>query len=272
MVLEAEKEAGISTGKIIAEELSKLSLKERELAYEDLHGVSDVVEESPQLIEMSIGLLHEALNNISDKQAYNEASRQSNEYIWHRKFCLKFLRAAQFDPVSAAARMVEYFRVKLDLFGKEKLSQDITLEDLGADGMEALKFGVQQMLPTRDSKGRAVVVGHQAMFFSLMGEFKGSIHTLKKVLWYFVSCAYDDEETQRRGIVFVSYAVDSNPPTDQSLFEIIKTCTFMGGSIPGRISGAHYCYGSSNAAWLWKAIIYAAEAFLRVRFRAHSGM
>ena len=95
---------------------------------------------------------------------------QSRDFVWDRKFCLKFLRADRFDSERAASRMVEYFRVKRDLFGPEKLSQEIMLEDLGNEGIQALKFGAQQILPTRDSQGRAIVFGHQAMFFSFYWE------------------------------------------------------------------------------------------------------
>mmetsp|Transcript_12000 Transcript_12000/g.28694 ORF Transcript_12000/g.28694 Transcript_12000/m.28694 type:complete len:457 (+) Transcript_12000:52-1422(+) len=269
MVSEVKADVDASTDTVVANELSKLTLQERELAYEDLHAVSDVVEESPELIERCLVQLHEALRNISDKQAYDGAMKQSQEYVWNHKFCLKFLRGARFDPGRAAERIVEYFRIKLRLFGIERLSKEITLHDLGEDGMEVLKLGAQQILPSRDSTGRAVVVGHQATSFSLLDKFKDPL-ALQKALWYTLSTVFDDEETQRRGVVFISYAVDSNAPSDGSRFKFLRAGA-KAVTVPGRVVAGHYCYSSSYAALLWKAVVFGAGAFLRVRLRAHCG-
>lgn len=186
--------------KILAEELSKLSFKEREEAYEDVHGVSELVQETPELIQSSLQQMDHQLKVLNDKYAYALAESLSKGYVTDRGLRLKFLRAALFNPKNAASRMAQHFQCKLDMFGSDKLVNDITLEDLGDDGMEAISQGMgQHVLPSRDTQGRAVVCGSQRLFLAQVERYKDPIYTLSKAWWYVVKSLADDEETQKKG-------------------------------------------------------------------------
>eukprot|EP00980_Cylindrotheca_fusiformis_P019708 scaffold6883_cov113-Cylindrotheca_fusiformis.AAC.1 len=261
-----------SSEKLIAEELSKLTIQEREKAYEDVHGVSNLVEESPELIERCLLELKRELDLNKNSFAYDLAKRLSEKYVSNRKLRLQFLRATLFDPKKAALRMVRFFDLKLELFGTENLAKTITFEDLGENSMNALRQGPIQVLPSRDNQGRAVIVSNQNSFLSLVDKYERPVITLGRVLWYVIACAADDEETQKRGIVIISYAVGSQQRPDAIRRQLLGQCAMMADAVLARVSAVHYCFrASSSAAALWRAIVGGGGTVLRVRMRTHSG-
>ena len=88
--------------------------------------------------------------------AYDQAMRQNSSYVKDRKLRLTFLRCENFDPKRSAQRLMRFFDEKLKLFGPEKLTKNIHLEDLGQGGRTCLESGILQTLPLRDRAGRAV--------------------------------------------------------------------------------------------------------------------
>lgn len=127
---------------ILAKELSRLSVLEREQVYEDVHGVSGNVNETPQLISDRTEELAHEIEKISHKSAFEKARQQSKEFV--AKQYLQFLRADQFDAKKAARRMVDFFQMKLELFGEDKLGRHITLSDMKKDDLATIKSGCMQ--------------------------------------------------------------------------------------------------------------------------------
>eukprot|EP00980_Cylindrotheca_fusiformis_P029142 scaffold22737_cov120-Cylindrotheca_fusiformis.AAC.5 len=151
--------ASVLVDRFLAAELEKLSLKEREKVYEDVHGVSDVTQETPEVIASCLEKMDREIELIEIKDAYEQAKLESPHLVTNRQFLLAFLRCNSFNPRMAALQLIQYFRSKLDIFGTEKISKPrITLEDIGEAATRVLKLGCLQILPNRDSKGRAVVV------------------------------------------------------------------------------------------------------------------
>ena len=150
------------TSALVAKELNELSVKEREEVFHDIHGVAEIVEETPDFVARRLEQLQlelDLLNHMPDKDAYNQARAKSPEYVTSRKSCLMFLRAASFDTREAAARMVRYYKEKLLVFGPEPLARDIRLTDLSSEAIASLETGHRQLLPGRDRAGRAILVG-----------------------------------------------------------------------------------------------------------------
>ena len=188
----------------LAEELKKLSMKEREKALQviqdvglreafstelnqlrfeecekilsDLHGVRNMEDftELENSEKVSIGLeeMKHYLYRLEKEREKKNAPGQSGEnsrvafdvavqrnrnYIYNRKFLLMFLRSEDYDAPRAADRLVGYLKVKMDLFGPQKLCQDISLDTLDAQDVETLRNGHFQTLPVRDRSGRAIV-------------------------------------------------------------------------------------------------------------------
>ena len=63
------------------------------------------------------------------------------EYTTSRDFWLKFVRAASYDAHEAAERLLLHFETKLEIFGKSKLTSEITIEDLEKEEAELLSCG-----------------------------------------------------------------------------------------------------------------------------------
>jgi hypothetical protein len=142
---------------MLAKEMNQLSVEEREKVLEDVHGIPRVVDESQEFIEASLALLEKELLNISSKAAYDLASSMSKEYTSSKKIRLMFLRAESYDPYNAASRMVRFFDEKCELFGADKLTKEITLDDLDPDDIMTVENGMFQVLPEKDCAGRKVI-------------------------------------------------------------------------------------------------------------------
>lgn len=141
----------------LVQELNYMSMKERERAMYDIHGVSDVVAEDGAFVDERLKELDLAIAQIDKKMAYRLAESSDSAYVNNRNLRLKFLRADRFDPKLAAERYVLWFERKLELFGREKLTQDIKLSDLTASEVASLETGYFQILSERDRAGRSIL-------------------------------------------------------------------------------------------------------------------
>ena len=146
------------TGAMLAKEMNKLSVEEREKVLEDVHGIARAVDEPLDYVRNSLVLLEQELSKITrNKAAFDLAKIQSKEYVSSEKRRLMFLRAESFDVYKAASGMVRFFDEKYNLFGADKLTKDIVLADLDPDDIAALERGFYQVLPEKDCAGRKVI-------------------------------------------------------------------------------------------------------------------
>mmetsp|Transcript_96 Transcript_96/g.257 ORF Transcript_96/g.257 Transcript_96/m.257 type:complete len:511 (-) Transcript_96:236-1768(-) len=151
-------------------------------------------------------------------------------------------------PSKAADRIEKNCKTKLELFGScrseppqqqpmdkteaETKTKPITLfEDLSSEKSEiGVEDGYVQLLPTRDLAGRAV------LFFQYdQTLYSEQPNNFRKILFYMVASALQDEDTARKG---VSMVVWNGAPTKWfdpfwRVFEKI--------SAPFKISKLHYC-------------------------------
>lgn len=143
---------------LIAQELNRLSVQEREQALEDVHGVSGMEEEDKERMRRCLETLEERLNFLKDESdAYAIAEKMSKDYVTNYNFRMMFLRADRYNAEDAANRLMLFFEEKRRLFGVEKLVKDITLEDLSPDDMDVLKSGYIQVSPEPDVAGRPIL-------------------------------------------------------------------------------------------------------------------
>ena len=177
----------LHTEELLTKELNHLSSTEREEVLYDVHGVSNVVEETPEFVARRLEDLNVNICKTRDKAAYDLAEALNKEFVQDRRLRLQFLRSCAFDASWAADRMVRHFEVKQSLFGSDKLAKEITLEDFSKEDIACLESGFGTILPLRDRAGRAVVCftsclryGHsvesRVRNFSLT--FQSSIHGL----------------------------------------------------------------------------------------------
>ena len=149
-------------GALLAQELSQLSLEERERVFEDIHGVPQLIEEEPVFVDACLERMEAELCRIPSKPAYERALFLAPRRVKDRKFRLMFLRAEKFDTAKAATRLVNYFDYKLELFGIDRLVKDITYDDLDEDDLATMMTGHMQFVPGNgDQAGRTILFANQ---------------------------------------------------------------------------------------------------------------
>ena len=142
---------------LLAQELNNLSIQERDTILADVHGISQPIEETAELVQKALTHLDRELDKIKTKLAFSQAKKESPNFVNDVNFRLKFLRAHGFREKDAAACMVSFFEAKLDLFGPNRLTREILLDDLDEEDMDLMKRGGFQILPESDQSNRVVV-------------------------------------------------------------------------------------------------------------------
>ena len=142
---------------LLALDLNKISTKEREEVYEDLHGVSSLVDESPELVASRLAELEPEIAKIRCRDAYIAATSKDSSYTSSRALRLKFLRSESFESKRAAARLVGFFEKKLEIFGPDSLARDLLISDLDDDDKICLQSGLLTLVPEKDMAGRAIM-------------------------------------------------------------------------------------------------------------------
>ncbi len=143
----------------LAHEMNRLSMKEREHRFEEMHGVSSFINETQSVVSNALSKLDQELASIhcQFKSAYNLAYTMDKSYVESSKFRLMFLRADLFDAKKAAERLLLFMEKKMKFFGPATLVRPIQMSDLGDDDITTLKSGVFQILPSRDRSGRPII-------------------------------------------------------------------------------------------------------------------
>jgi len=229
--------------------LSKLSLDERSSCLHDVHGVAEVKAETPEMLQSKLKELNEALASPpGDSRAYKRAVSKSPEYVEHLK--IPCLRAKEYNSEQAAGLMIRLFNKKLELFGEEKLAEDIQMTDMTDEENDAIRRGLTVYLKERDRAGRAV------LFVSGQLNAAYGTRTVMRILFQGGLSTVLDEETTKSGVVAVYYGIGQKKFMLDRPFEFVKTAD----AIPVRIVSLHCC--SDNPA------IRASERFL---YRAMDG-
>mmetsp|Transcript_31817 Transcript_31817/g.77244 ORF Transcript_31817/g.77244 Transcript_31817/m.77244 type:complete len:627 (+) Transcript_31817:230-2110(+) len=228
----------------IAKELTAMSLNERERAFEDIHGVSSEVVETPELISTKLLELEDALDGLERQypepydevgmtanqlrrrlesiprpvyfnppktlsvetlRPYRLAKKLNHEYITSSRLRLQFLRCESFDVQPAAARMMKFFQGKYHFFGAETLGRPLFYSDLSDDAKKVLEHGAFQLLEQRDSVGRCVLFD----LFPIVSSPSGTLPLggIARAIIYVVLAAVEDELTQRNGLVLIQYYI-----------------------------------------------------------------
>lgn len=145
---------------LLAKDLNQVSHQERQDALHDIHGVSDLPDESPAFVarcqnDLELYLIRNQKRSAAFQTVWNTGAHHI-DYI--RSLYLLFLRCDAFDIAKAGQRIYLHFDTKLTLFGQDKLGRDITLNDFDAHDMDCYKAGFFQILPVRDRAGRAICI------------------------------------------------------------------------------------------------------------------
>ena len=100
-----------------------------------------------------------ARNSGSSSIALIEAFNQNSTYVLDRNLLSAFLRSEDYDVKASINRMVSFYEQKKLLFGADKLTKHITLEnDFDSDDMACLESGSFQYIPKQDRFGRHIIM------------------------------------------------------------------------------------------------------------------
>ena len=149
--------AGEEIDRMVAKAMLELSPQDRERALEELHGVVEVDDEDPSFIASCLDDLDNCLATMKQNTAYEEAERLSYSYVSNNRFRIMFLRSVRYVPQDAAERMIHFFEYKRELFGRDKLVTDLTLDDLHPEDRPIMEGGYIQVSPQQDQVGRPIL-------------------------------------------------------------------------------------------------------------------
>ena len=138
-----------------------MTQEERLHALDVIHGVVDVPEEHPDVVQAKLVEMDEILTQLdpTHRGAFDEAVRRNLTYVQQCR--LPFLRAFAFDAAKAAQRMAAHFKTRLALFETvEVLGRDIKLSDLSRwnEDLPLIETGALQLLKHPDSAGRSIIL------------------------------------------------------------------------------------------------------------------
>jgi len=250
-----------------------LSPEEQDQAYEDIYGLDNLIEETPDFIKSKLEELDNevSLLNVHVQKPYTRAKEQqeamdgNDNYVCSEKFRLMFLRAERFDARKAALRLTSNFQEKLKLFGDEKLARRITQADLDERDKEALRSGAVWMTGATDRFGRVILLGRR------QHALQGNIMSMMRALYYIVHKVMEgDELLQKKGIVLIGYNLREKIGMHPSKARATLPLPRMGiNALPMRWTGIHICYDDLREHIFTNLFLVVFPKEFRARFQGH---
>lgn len=247
---------------LLADALSSLSFDERQTQQELLHGVATEIPENEDMLSEAFGVLSFHLDKMKRGRAYETAESLNVSYVSDRAFRLMFLRGNRFDAKAAADQIIRFFDMKMNLFGREKLVKDITMEDLDEDDRAFLRTGSLQVIGT-DRAGRTI-------WFTFPGlrAFKCLKNELRS-RYYFAMDIAKSQQAQRRGIVVVTYAIEQyrDSMNGAGYVDLVRQAL----ALPLHHAALHNCVSDPNEYILGSAALAVIPVKDRSRIRIRLG-
>lgn len=276
-----------SVDSILANELNKLSFRERESINDEIHGIdidrkyieeSGAIEETPELLSKHFRDMETELDWLRSTEggfgksafAFNRSQElfaSSGTYLNTTELRIMFLRCERFDCKKAARRLCLFADLMSQNFGDFALQRPILLSDLSDEEVAIIESGYSQILPGRDRAGRRIYINFaDDRFIPENVRIRIPVYFLMKMLW-------TDVETQRRGIVAVMWMHNLSKMDFHDFVLKGKTQNRCLACLPVRIGAGHYCFptieSSKNAAFT--QIISRYTSVLRPHIRIHTG-
>jgi len=251
---------------LLAEDLAQLSLQEQQQGHKDVIGEVDVIREGVEFIQDRLTKLDDAINLIKRKPVYDKAVFLSPKYVQDPMLRLMFLRADSFHVGKTATKLVKHFEMKLKLFGSEKLAKTITWDDLNDDDKAAYLSGASQISSNGDVCGRKI-------YYNMipLRRYRHPDNQLRAVWYMFMKGIQPDVDSQRKGLVMVSYSLGTLPANFYAsiMFQVQQR---LDSILPIRFTAIHFCF--DDQTWigpLFSSVMSTISSSLRLRIRTHVG-
>lgn len=125
----------------------------------------------------------------------------------------------------------------MEIFGTDKAFLPLTLDKACKDDYTALTIGYANLLAGHsDPKGRSIMY----MEAGRQDKTKYSRDSMVRAIWYMLHAAMESEETQKYGILFITFPAGvTMSQVDRGLIKILLPS--IQGTIPIRLSAFHSC-------------------------------
>lgn len=235
--------SAVTGDQLLAREMNKLSVVERNDLLDEIHGVAVDAVETPDTVGRALKEMREVLSAASsikpkDKRAWNLAMFLRPTLEQDDQLLLFFLRGERSDPTKAARKLCQHFDHKLELFGISKLAKPrITLPDLSEDDMVSLRAGFFQVLGV-DKSGRCVFIMNPYLL-----RYKVWQNQLRAMFYVFYDALMhdDDKQFQIKGIVDVIYMVGETGIPDY-IWDFMRYGHEVCGNFCARRCSFHVCH------------------------------
>jgi hypothetical protein len=251
----------------LAADMNALTVEERQMMEEDIHGVSNTIPETDEFVTAKFNEMKTALDIIPDneKVAWERAVFLRPSLATDTPLYLVFLRAARFDAVRAAELLVFRYKTKLYLFGDELLIHRITWQDLTPEEHSLVTSGFYQLIPDHDRTGRGITYSRLCRWDVSNAKAFG------RCSFYVLSAIDDYPEMQRKGVVSIG---DFRGKWKNSFLQVIQ---YIGGvkestdNLPCHNATSHLLYDDPNANTFIQGIRAVLKKDHRLRHRFHYG-
>jgi len=285
-----------SVDAILANELNKLTFRERETINEEIHGididrtyieetgafVEAAFEETPEILAQSFCNFAIELENLRSTESgvggsafgFNRSqelfgSTSESTYLNTNEIRVMFLRAERFDCLKAAKRFCAFANELYESYGDFALERRPRLSDLSVEDLAALKEGRTRLFSGRDRAGRRIYAHYAHNSWDSL-----SVNSRMRVSLYIIMSFVDvDVVSQRKGVVGIVWwhglkKLDTNNMINRGIFHSRSTkCS------PVRIGALHFCFPSykSSKNTVWIQIISRLAGQMKPHIRIHSG-
>jgi hypothetical protein len=166
-------------------------------------------EENPELLAEKLAAFDAAVADTppTAKESLIQAQTQCPGLLTD-DFKLQFLRCEVFNETLAAERYIKYWDKRVDIFGMAHAFQPLTQAAALKNDMATFEYGVVRLVvdsktgrQAKDPSGRGIVF----LDPSLQDKTKYTNQSMLRCVWYTFHAALEDEETQKRGMVFLVY-------------------------------------------------------------------
>ncbi|CAJ1969510.1 unnamed protein product [Cylindrotheca closterium] len=247
---------------MLVEALNGLTFEERQEQQEIVHGVDEMTADESTFIESTLKDLDNILLRTKHGTLYETAESLNPEYVGARAFRIMFLRGNRYDAKASAKQMLTFFEWKEQLFGREKLVKDITMDDLDEDDRACMRAGYVQ-IPGKDRSNRTILLHLPGLrsFKTLMNELRSRYYIWMTIL--------KSEECQLRGAVVLVYAVGCLKDQKEGVGYMENARLFL--ALPLHQAAIHVFTDNSAEYIMGNGIIRMFSSKIRARFRIHYG-
>lgn len=248
----------------IVQGMTHLSFEELQREQEELHGVSAIVRKEKEELDTLLEVFRFHCNRLKRGTAYEYAESVDKNYVCNKTFQLMFIRSNRYEPKASAKQAIRFFDMKKKLFGKDKLVEDITLNDLDDDDKASLMAGSFQLLKSPDSSGRRILLEVPGLSTWRLLE-----NQLRALFYIFMHLAKSEDTIGTPGPVFLSYCIgEFRDKTNGAGF---VESTRLALACPIHWSGLHLACDDRTDAILSRASIAIMPAQMRAKTKLHFG-